>query len=99
MSEKKEVSNYYKENIPDLISDLKTAIKNNRKVITQDVKEGELSEDKFVNVLKARRMAADDTIFFLKQVDALENELNEVEAEDKKSNRGVSPTKQFSKKN
>ena len=66
MSIEKTASNYYKENIPDLIEDLKIAVQNNRKVITQDVT-GDLSEDKYVNVLKSRRMAADDTIHFLKE--------------------------------
>lgn len=78
MGESKLESNYYKKNIPDLIADLKIAVQNNRKVITQDVT-ADLSEDKYVNVLKSRRMAADDTIHFLKEIDRLENELNEVE--------------------
>ncbi|AGO47506.1 hypothetical protein Phi19:3_gp102 [Cellulophaga phage phi19:3] len=78
MSTEKELSKYYKENIPDLILDLKVAVRNNRSVITQSV-DSDLSEDKYVNVLKARRMAADDTIHFLKEIDRLENELNEVE--------------------
>jgi hypothetical protein len=73
MSEDLKIS-YYKENLPDLISDLKTAVQNNRKVITQAVT-GDLSEDKYVNVLKSRRMAAEDTIFFLKEIDKLEAEL------------------------
>jgi hypothetical protein len=73
MSEDVKIS-YYRENLPDLISDLKTAVQNNRKVITQAVT-GDLSEDKYVNVLKSRRMAAEDTIFFLKEIDKLEDEL------------------------
>lgn len=84
MGESVKKSNYYKINIPDLIADLKIAVQNNRKVITQDVT-AELSEDKYVNVLKSRRMAADDTIHFLKEIDRLENESNEVDEEDKKT--------------
>lgn len=99
MSVEKKASNYYKENIPDLISDLKIAVQNNRTVITQDVT-GELSEDKYVNVLKSRRMAADDTIHFLQEIDRLENELNEVEVVEKEKPKSMmNPSKQFSKKN
>ena len=99
MSIEKTASNYYKENIPDLIEDLKIAVQNNRKVITQDVT-GDLSEDKYVNVLKSRRMAADDTIHFLKEIDRLENELNEVQViEKEKAKTMTNPSKQFSKKN
>ena len=94
------VSKYYRENIPDLISDLKIAVKNNRKVITQDVT-GDLSEDKYVNVLKSRRMAADDTIHFLKEIDRLENELNGVdpiEAQEEIKKVSINPTKKYAKK-
>jgi len=93
----KEPSSYYKDNVPDLISDLKIAVQNNRKVITQSVT-GDLSEDKYVNVLKSRRMAADDTIHFLKEIDRLENELNEVTEEAKTTKKIQNPSKQFAKK-
>lgn len=72
---------YYRDNIPDLISDLKIAVQNNRQVITQEVK-SDIGEDKYVNVLKSRRMAADDTIHFLKEIDRLERELMGVEEEE-----------------
>ena len=36
----------------------------------------ELSEDRYLNVLKARRMAAEDSIYFMKEIDRLEGELN-----------------------
>ena len=79
---------YYRENLPDLISDLKAAVQNNRKVIVQDVT-GDLTEDKYVNVLKSRRMAADDTIHFLKKIDQLEAELEnrEVPEQGKEENK------------
>ncbi len=73
--EKNESVSYYRENLPDLIADLKVAVENNREVIKQAVT-GDLSEDRYVNVLKARRMAAEDTIYFLRQIDILEAELN-----------------------
>lgn len=97
MSEEREQS-YYKENLPDLISDLKTAVQNNRKVITQDVT-GDLSEDKYVNVLKSRRMAADDTIHFLKEIDRLEAELKnkETEEEEPQDTKSVHPSKRHAR--
>lgn len=72
-------TSYYKDNLPHLIADLKVAVENNREVIKQPVK-GDLSEDRYVNVLKSRRMAAEDTIYFLRQIDILEAELNGTEA-------------------
>lgn len=90
-------SKYYKENIPHLIADLKVAVQNNRKVIVQDVTE-DLSEDRYVNVLKSRRMAADDTIHFLKEIDRLENELNEIEPTAVKTTESKSPTQKFARK-
>jgi S-adenosylmethionine:tRNA-ribosyltransferase-isomerase (queuine synthetase) len=84
---------YYRDNLPDLINDLKEAVQNNRKVITQKVT-GDLTEDKYVNVLKSRRMAADDTIHFLKEIDRLEAELNGTELEEKTEKR-LNPSKRF----
>lgn len=75
MSDNKKKDSYYIENIPDLIEDLKVAVQNNRDVIKQNVTT-DLSEDKYINVLKARRMAAEDSIFFLKEIDRLQKELN-----------------------
>jgi S-adenosylmethionine:tRNA-ribosyltransferase-isomerase (queuine synthetase) len=99
MAEEIKKSSYYEENVPDLISDLKTAVTNNRKVITQDVT-GELGEDKYVNVLKSRRMAADDTIHFLKEIDRLQNEINGVSVDENiKEKKSINPVSKFSKKN
>jgi hypothetical protein len=84
---------YYRQNLPDLIADLKVAVKNNRLVIVQDASV-DLTEDKFVNVLKSRRMAADDTIHFLKEIDRLEAELENREPEEGKSDESsVHPSK------
>ena len=83
MSEEK---SYYKERLPDLIERLKTMVDNNMEVIDKKV-EGDISEDKFFNVLKGRKMAAEDCVWALKKIDELENELNgkEVKKEVKKS--------------
>lgn len=91
---------YYRKNLPELISDLKIAVNNNRKVITQNV-EGDLSEDKYVNVLKARRMAAEDTIFFLKEIDRLEDELENkepTEETNKKDKSDLHPSKRHAQR-
>lgn len=95
MEEEKET--YYRQNLPDLISDLKIAVNNNRSVITQSVTT-DLSEDKYLNVLKARRMAAEDTIYFLKEIDKLEDELSGKTKDESTSNESsVHPSKRRAK--
>lgn len=74
---------YYKEKLPELIDRLKKMVDNNMDVIDQKV-EGDISEDKFFNVLKGRKQAADDCLWAMKRIDELENELNGVELKEEK---------------
>lgn len=69
---------YYKENVPLLIAKLKTSVTQTLEVIDREIDE-DLSGDKFVNVLKAKRQAAEDVVWALKRIDELENELNGTE--------------------
>ena len=64
---------YYQKRIPDLIKRLKNQVKKNLLVISLEV-ESELGEEKYLNVLKGRRMAAEDCIITMVQIEQLEKE-------------------------
>lgn len=79
---------YKKEILPTLILKIKEMVDINLKVIDIDIDENAdpddykvLTEDKYINVVKARDMASDDVEFALKIILELENELNEKETE------------------
>lgn len=78
MSEEK--MSYYKENLPKVIDKLKNSIDNILDIIDKKI-DGELTDDKYLNVLKAKRQASEDAIWVMKRIDELENELNGVENE------------------
>jgi hypothetical protein len=82
-------SSYYMDNLPQLIQRLKNSVEKTLDVIDKDI-DNELSDDKYLNVLKARRQASEDVIWTLKRIDELENELNGVD-EDEESE--TKPTK------
>lgn len=79
MSEEK--ISYYKENLPKVINRLKSSVDKTLAIIDKDI-DDDLSDDKYLNVLKARRQASEDVIWTLKRIDELENELNGVEDEE-----------------
>jgi hypothetical protein len=66
---------YYKEQIPEIIESLKTAINQCMVIISQPI-DSEIADDKLHAVLKAKRMATDDVKFYAKEVDLLEAELS-----------------------
>lgn len=72
MSEKSK--SYYQERLPDLINSLKSQVNKNMEIIKREV-EGDLGSDKYHNVLKGRRMAAEYTIATLNEIDRLEQEI------------------------
>jgi len=100
MSEQGKVKkSFYEQNLKNHISDLKNAIKENRKVIVQEVENEHLSEDKYVNVIKARRMASEDNMYYYKEIDRLERELNgENEKQEELPKEGATPVNRRSKK-
>ena len=71
-------SNFYRETIPKIIEKYKIAVKQCLDVIEKDFEEDELTSDKLHNVLKAKKMASEDVIYYAKQIEALENEMNGV---------------------
>ena len=85
-NEKKE--SYYKENVELVIDKLKSAFKKTLAVIDKDI-DDELSDDKYLNVLKARRQASEDATWMLRKIDELENEKNGTIPKKKKKTSGV----------
>jgi len=75
-----ENKSYFKENLPTLIEKLKNSIEVLYPIIEQEI-DGEIKDDKLLNVLKAKRQAAEDVEWTLKKIDELENLVNGVEEE------------------
>ena len=93
----KEKSTYYADNLPNLIEKLKTSVNQTLDVIDREIDE-DLSGDKYVNVLKAKRQASEDVIWTLKRIDELENEVNGVEDIVEDNTTSINPAKKFAKK-
>ena len=70
-------SNYYKETLPKMVEQYKLAVEQCLSIIGDDV-DSELSDDKLHNVLKAKKMASEDVIYYAKKIDDFENEINGV---------------------
>lgn len=89
---------YYRENLPELINRLKNSIKKVAPIIDQDIDE-DIKDDKLFNVLKAKRQAAEDVVWTMKEIDRLERELSgEPEEEKQEVETGpVHPSKRFSR--
>ncbi|MEN9655108.1 MAG: Cellulophaga phage phi18:3 [Bacteroidota bacterium] len=82
---------YYKEQIPEIIERLKIAIEQCKEVISQTI-DVELADDKLHAVLKGKRMATEDAMFYAKQIDVLEAELSGKNTEETETN---NPVKRF----
>jgi hypothetical protein len=98
--ESNQKQSYYKENLPNLIDRLKNSVEKTLDIIDKDIAD-DLSDDKYLNVLKARRQASEDVIWTLKRIDELENELlgiDEVVNEEIKQLEPINPTKKFARK-
>lgn len=83
---------HYKETIPKLINNMKTAINQCLEIVSMDI-DSEISDDKLHAVLKAKRMAAEDSEFYAKRIDSLEKELNNVEEEVESTIEAINPVK------
>ncbi|QRE03505.1 hypothetical protein [Flavobacterium psychrophilum] len=92
-----EKQSYYKENLLLLIKRLKATVTKTLEVVDKDI-DDELSDDKYLNVLKARRQASEDVMWYLKRIDELENELNGTEESITEKSVIENPSKRFSKK-
>ncbi|WNH10048.1 hypothetical protein [Thalassobellus suaedae] len=75
----KDTQTYYQQRLPDLIYSLKSKVTKNMDIVDRDV-EHDLGSDKYLNVLKGRRMAVESSISTMKQIDKLAQE-NKLEDE------------------
>lgn len=64
---------YSEHRLPDLIKSLKSQVEKNMTVLNRPV-EADLSSDKFVNVLKGRKLAAEYSIKGMNEIDKLEQQ-------------------------
>jgi hypothetical protein len=67
---------YYKDTVPKLIKELKSMVKECLKIAGDKI-DADMSDDKMHNVIKSKRMAAEQVIWASQEIDALEAELNE----------------------
>lgn len=65
---------YYEQRLPDLIKRMKSQVQKNFDIIDREV-ESDLGSDKYLNVLKGRRIAAENSLDTMKQIDKLEKKL------------------------
>jgi hypothetical protein len=75
-----EGSNYYKQTVPRLIEEYKKAVERNLEIVGEDLDSG-LKDDKLLNALKGKREAGEQVLFYAKEVERLENEINGVVTE------------------
>lgn len=66
---------YYKQELPTLIDKLKKSLIHLYPIIEQEI-DPDIKDDKLLNVLKAKRQAAEDVEWTLKKIDELEADLN-----------------------
>jgi len=77
---------FYEEAKITLVEKYKTLVNQCYSVIDREI-DDDLSDDKLHNVLKAKRMAAEDARYYAKEIESLENEMNGIEpVEDKPTN-------------
>lgn len=83
-------TSYYEQRLPDLIQKLKNMVDKNMDVIDKET-DDDLSSDKFFNVLKGRKQAAEDCSWAMRKIDELEKELSGEETEE------IKPKKSWAK--
>ena len=66
---------YYKTTIPKLIKELKSMVKECLKIAGDKI-DTEMTDDKMHNVIKSKKMAAEQVIWASQEIDNLEAELN-----------------------
>lgn len=65
---------YSQQRLPDLVETLKSQVKKNMDIINREV-ENDLPSDKYVNVLKGRRLAVEYSVEAMKRIDKIEQDL------------------------
>lgn len=77
----KNKTSYYRNMLPNIIKKMKGMVDKNMKIIDTDINDS-ITEDKYLNILKARKLASEDCRWAMNRVDELNNELNTEETED-----------------
>lgn len=80
---------YYRRTTPKLIKKLELMVDECLKIVGQKIA-GDLSDDKMHNVIKSKRMAAEEAKWAAKEIDILEIELTENPSEVKKTTKNYS---------
>lgn len=75
------MTSYRKQQLPNYIERLKNMVERNFEVMIKPV-DSVISEDKYHNVVKGRRMAAEQSIWGMKKVDACYKELENLQADE-----------------
>lgn len=96
MEEKEERVSYYRDKSSSVIENMKTAIDKIEHIITDEI-DPDIKDDKLFNVLKAKRQATEDTIYYLKKIDEMQNELDGTT--DNEEEVVMNRAKQFAEKN
>jgi len=65
---------FRKQNLPEYIEKLKTVVDKDLEIMTKEV-ENDIDSDKYYNILKGRRMAANDAISMSKKIDLLHKDI------------------------
>lgn len=76
--------NYRKKQLPQYIDRLKSMVQRNYEIMIKPV-DSVISEDKYHNIVKGRKMAAEQSIWGLKKVDACYKELENLQEEEMSS--------------
>ena len=66
---------YYRDTIPELIKKLKSMVKECLKIVGEKIDE-DLSDDKMHNVIKSKKMAAENVVWASKEIDKYQLELD-----------------------
>ena len=85
---------YYKEQIPELITNIKIAIDQCMAIVSQPI-DADLNDDKLHAALKGKRVAVEDIKFYAKEVDILQDEYDGKVADESKLDKNL--VKKFSK--
>lgn len=87
----------YEKTIEGLIDDLEITIEQCKAVLVQDIT-ADMTEDKMHNVLKGKRAAAEDAVYYAKQIDLFEKELSSDFSKEEKEPVNKNPLKRHTKK-
>ncbi len=81
---REKVKSYRKEQLPIYLERLKSMVLKNFEIITKEV-DSVITEDKYYNVLKGRRTAAEESVIGMRKVDSIYKEIENLSEEEDSS--------------